>query len=234
MELANTELMPQVTTNVQEHTPEVGQAQNAGHLQQAEQKSASFSQNQGKAQDLEGQHLQKAHLTASINDAEQGNGEQVREEYSPESYEIKLPEGFQAELHDQSVLERFTHFCSASGVSPEQAQKAVDFYLGEQNSALQGMHAHCETTLRAQWKEHYNSRLATAKRACVSLDREMGGRLMPLINAGLGNDPTFAELMHKVGEKISEDSFGNISGGTAKSEAMSTEEFLRKVVFKGK
>lgn len=154
--------------------------------------------------------------------------------FTPEDYRIEIPESFPAELHDPAVVDRFTSFCASAGVSPEQAQKAVDFYMAEQASAMNGMHDHCETALRAQWKEQYGARLATARQACVALDRQMQGRLMPLVNAGLGNNPVFAELMAKVGERIGEDSFGHMSGAAPRDEAMTTEEFLRKVVFKNK
>ena len=172
--------------------------------------------------------------------AEGGAGGEATEQgaqvaaFSPDQYQIALPETFPAELHDPAVVERFTSFCASAGVSPEQAQKAVDFYMAEQASAMSGMHEHCETTLRSQWKEQYGARLASAKQACVSLDRQMQGRLMPLVNAGLGNNPVFAELMAKVGERITEDSFGHTRGAAPREEAMSTEEFLRKVVFRNK
>ncbi|WP_051257676.1 hypothetical protein [Desulfovibrio cuneatus] len=151
-----------------------------------------------------------------------------------DDYAITLPDSLPEEARDMALVGRFKQFCADSGLSPEQAQKAVNFYLGEQDSATQGMHEQCETQLRALWRERYPERLSKARQACVAFDKRMGGRLMPLLNAGLGNHPVVAEFMAEVGASMGEDSFGGAKGGEAPNEAMSTEEFLRKVVFKNK
>ncbi len=151
-----------------------------------------------------------------------------------EDYAIALPDSLPDEARDMALVGRFKQFCADSGLSPEQAQKAVNFYLAEQDSATQGMHEQCETQLRTLWRERYPERLAKARQACVAFDKRMGGRLMPLLNAGLGNHPVVAEFMAEVGASMGEDSFGSAMGGEAPNEAMSTEEFLRKVVFKNK
>lgn len=151
-----------------------------------------------------------------------------------EDYAITLPDSLPEEARDMALVGRFKQFCADSGLSPEQAQKAVNFYLGEQDSATQGMHEQCETQLRTLWRDRYPERLAKARQACVAFDKRMGGRLMPLLNAGLGNHPVVAEFMAEVGATMGEDSFGGAKGGEAPNEAMSTEEFLRKVVFKNK
>ncbi len=153
---------------------------------------------------------------------------------TPEAYDISLPEHLPASEVDGAMLERFKSFCASSGLSPQQAQQAVDFYMSEQANALNGITEQCEMVLRSHWKEQFNTRLSHAKQACVAFDRRMQGRLMPLINAGLGSNPVFGELMALVGEGLSEDSFGHSRRGPVHDEAMSTEEFLRTVVFKGK
>lgn len=151
-----------------------------------------------------------------------------------DDYAITLPDSLPEEARDMALVGRFKQFCADSGLSPEQAQKAVNFYLAEQDSATQDMHEHCEAQLRTLWRERYPERLAKARQACVAFDKRMGGRLMPLLNAGLGNHPVVAEFMAEVGASMGEDSFGGVIGGEAPNEAMSTEEFLRKVVFKNK
>ncbi len=153
---------------------------------------------------------------------------------SPEEYTIVLPENAPGDPVDTAVLDRFKCFCSSSGLTAEQAQRAVDFYMAEQGHALTGMHEQCEMILRSQWNERYAERMAMARGACMSLDRRMGGRLMPLVRAGLGSHPVFGELMALVGESMTEDSFSHSGAGSAPDEAMSTEEFLRTVVFKGR
>ena len=151
-----------------------------------------------------------------------------------DDYAITLPDSLPEEARDMALVGRFKQFCADTGLSPEQAQKAVNFYLGEQDSATQGMHEQCETQLRSLWRDRYPERLAKARQACVAFDKRMGGRLLPLLNAGLGNHPVVAEFMAEVGASMGEDSFGGAMGGEAPNEAMSTEEFLRKVVFKNK
>ncbi len=149
-----------------------------------------------------------------------------------ESYDNLLPEGFPAEHVDQNLLGRFKQFCAGSGLSSEQAARAVNFYLTEQNGLAEQMQERCEADLRARWGSRYDERLSEARRTCFALDKRMGGRLMPLVGAGLGNHPAFGELMALVGRSMAEDSFGSAPGAAAPQAPLSTEEYLRQVVFK--
>lgn len=133
---------------------------------------------------------------------------------------------------DTAAADRFRTLCAAQGLTPEQARAAVDFYVAE-HEAAGGLAADgCEAGLRTLWKGRYDERIDAARRAVRTLDGRMEGRLTPLVRAGLGNHPAFAELMALVGERMGEDSLGAGSGPAgARGEAMSTEEFLRTVVF---
>jgi len=133
---------------------------------------------------------------------------------------------------DTAAADRFRTLCAAQGLTPEQARAAVDFYVAE-HEAAGGLAADgCESGLRTLWKGRYDERIDAARRAVRTLDGRMEGRLAPLVRAGLGNHPAFAELMALVGERVGEDSLGAGSGPAgARGEAMSTEEFLRTVVF---
>lgn len=133
---------------------------------------------------------------------------------------------------DTAAADRFRALCAAQGLTPEQARAAVDFYVAE-HEAAGGLAADgCEAGLRTLWKGRYDERIDTARRAVRSLDARMEGRLAPLVRAGLGNHPAFAELMALVGERMGEDSLGAGTGPAgARGEAMSTEDFLRTVVF---
>ena len=153
---------------------------------------------------------------------------------APQVYDAVLPEGFPAEHVDQALLGRFKQFCGSAGLSPEQAAKAVSFYLTEQNGLAEQMQERCEADLRAKWGSRYDEQLSKARRACFALDKRMGGRLMPLVNAGLGNHPAFGELMALLGRDMAEDSIGTASGAAAPKAPMSTEEYLRRVVFKNR
>lgn len=133
---------------------------------------------------------------------------------------------------DTAAADRFRTLCAAQGLTPEQARAAVDFYVAE-HEAAGGLAADgCESGLRTLWKGRYDERIDAARRAVRTLDGRMEGRLAPLVRSGLGNHPAFAELMALVGERMGEDSLGAGSGPAgARGEAMSTEEFLRTVVF---
>lgn len=133
---------------------------------------------------------------------------------------------------DTEAADRFRALCAAQGLTPEQARAAVDFYVAE-HEAAGGLAADgCEAGLRTLWKGRYDERIDAARRAVRSLDARMEGRLAPLVRAGLGNHPAFAELMALVGDRMGEDSLGAGSGPAgARGEAMSTEDFLRTVVF---
>ena len=129
-----------------------------------------------------------------------------------QAYDAVLPEGFPAEHVDQALLGRFKQFCGSAGLSPEQATKAVSFYMTEQNGLAEQMQERCEADLRAKWGSRYDEQLSKAKRTCLALDKRMGGRLMPLVNAGLGNHPAFGELMALLGRDMAEDSIGVAPG----------------------
>ena len=144
-------------------------------------------------------------------------------------YAFDLPDHLSV---DTAAADRFRTLCAAQGLTPEQARAAVNFYVAE-HEAAGGLAADgCEAGLRTLWKGRYDERIDTARRAVRSLDARMEGRLAPLVRAGLGNHPAFAELMSLVGERLGEDSLGAGTGPAgARGEAMSTEDFLRTVVF---
>ncbi len=144
-------------------------------------------------------------------------------------YAFDLPDHLSV---DTAAADRFRALCAAQGLTPEQARAAVDFYVAEHETAGGLAADGCEAGLRTLWKGRYDERIDTARRAVRSLDARMEGRLAPLVRAGLGNHPAFAELMSLVGERMGEDSLGAGAGPAgARGEAMSTEDFLRTVVF---
>jgi hypothetical protein len=151
-----------------------------------------------------------------------------------QAYESVLPEGFPAEHVDQALLGRFKQFCGSAGLNPEQAAKAVSFYMTEQNGLAEQMQERCEADLRTRWGSRYDEQLSKARRTCFALDKRMGGRLMPLVSAGLGNHPAFGELMALLGRDMAEDSIGVAPGAAIPKAPMSTEEYLRRVVFKNR
>lgn len=149
---------------------------------------------------------------------------------TPSPFAVKFPEGMPV---SQELLENYQAFCSDCGLSNEQAQQAVDFYLKEQTRQLD---AECELSRQllqtGAWKGNFEERLSVANSAVRALDAQLGGRLQPMLEAGLGNNHVFAEMMACVGDLLQEESFIPHAGGGVATRSMSTEDFLRNEVFK--
>lgn len=160
-----------------------------------------------------------------------GNGT-ASMQYTRESYSFQLPDDLPLA---PAVMNDFTEFCSESGLSPTQAQKAVDFYLGQVRKENGRSREACECALRnGVFAQGFNEQIAAARRATRELDARMNGRLMPLVEAGLGNSPEFVELMAHLGGMMSEESLNTSALAHGGAQEMSIEDFLRQEVFKNK
>lgn len=146
------------------------------------------------------------------------------------SFSVKFPDDVPV---SQELLENYQAFCADCGLSNEQAQQAVDFYLKEQTRQ---MDAERELSMHilenGAWKGQFEERLSVANNAVRALDAQLGGRLQPMLEAGLGNNHVFAEMMACVGDLLQEENFIPHAGGAASNRSMSTEDFLRNEVFK--
>ncbi|MFV0421686.1 hypothetical protein [Oleidesulfovibrio sp.] len=166
----------------------------------------------------------RQHAAEAVNQAPQ---QVVR---TVEEYTITLPE--QLPVKDE-LLQDFKGFCAETGLSPEQAQRAADFYVSRLMQDRIGCRADCEHALRnGVFGNAYDDRLAGARHALTSLDGRMQGRLAPMIEAGWGNHPVFVEMMAHVGEMLGEDALGASLSGGGGVGPMSTEDFLRQEVFR--
>lgn len=168
---------------------------------------------------------------------EDGNhAAQAREEggASHDVYALELPRHMAV---DPAVEGRFKALCAQTGFTPEQARAAVDFWVAETEAAAGHSMEQCEATLRKQWGRGYGERLEGARQAARVLDGRMGGRLGRLLQGPMGNSPEVVEMLSHVAGALNEDSVGApgaVPGGAAAGShgPMSTEEFLRNVVFK--
>ncbi|MGL4722379.1 MAG: hypothetical protein ACRCV3_03665 [Desulfovibrionaceae bacterium] len=144
-----------------------------------------------------------------------------------EVFEVDFPENCDAESKN-----RFLCHCMDVGITKEQAQSLVDFYSQEQEGILEKTYQESENILKDKWGTRYKSSLQKARKALVELDRRLSGRLIPIFTDGYGNNPVLIEMLVEIGNMLEEDVLGMPAQGRASNKAMSTEEFLTKVVFK--
>ncbi len=148
----------------------------------------------------------------------------------PQPFAVKFPDDIPI---SQDLLDNYQAFCADCGLNNEQAQQAVDFYLQEQ---ARQMDAERELSMNilenGAWKGQFDQRLSVANSAVRALDSQLGGRLQPMLDAGLGNNHVFAEMMACIGDLLQEENFIPHSGGSVTARSMSTEDFLRNEVFK--
>jgi hypothetical protein len=134
---------------------------------------------------------------------------------------------------NQDLLDNYQAFCADCGLNNEQAQQAVDFYLQEQTRQMDAEREFSMNILEnGAWKGQFDQRLSVANSAVRALDSQLGGRLQPMLDSGLGNNHVFAEMMACVGDLLQEENFIPHSGGSVTARSMSTEDFLRNEVFK--
>lgn len=166
----------------------------------------------------------EADISLSQTDPATGDGA------TPTPFAVKFPDTMPV---SQELLDNYQAFCSDCGLNNEQAQQAVDFYLKEQTRQLD---AECDLSRQlletGAWKGKFDERLSVANSAVRALDAQLGGRLQPMLEAGLGNNHVFAEMMACVGDLLQEESFIPHGGGGVATRSMSTEDFLRNEVFK--
>ncbi len=172
---------------------------------------------------------------------ENGNGDNTAEgnpaapnAFQAEAYNFAMPA---AVAQDPALVSRIQDFCASSQLSPQQAQAAMSFWQAEQNAAMEQGLKHCEQNLKDRWQGSYDHKLEQARSTLKMLDSRMEGRLMPLMQGPLGNSPVFAEMLEKLSDVVGESTMeaggmGGTRGSFAGPQRMSTEDFLRQVVFK--
>lgn len=164
--------------------------------------------------------------------AQNANGSETvtSHEGQPQPFAVKFPDDVPV---SQDLLDNYQAFCTDCGLNNEQAQQAVDFYLQEQTRQMDAEREFSMNILEnGAWKGQFDQRLSVANSAVRALDSQLGGRLQPMLDSGLGNNHVFAEMMACVGDLLQEENFIPHSGGSVTARSMSTEDFLRNEVFK--
>jgi len=107
----------------------------------------------------------------------------------------------------QDDMDTFASVSSRLGLTTPQAQSLVDFFAGrvkanaDQNR--RPTEAAATVELQAEWREHFDRKVASARRAVEALG---GDRLRAhLIKRGLNNDPEMVRLFAGLGEKMTAD-----------------------------
>lgn len=150
-------------------------------------------------------------------------------EHAPQydEYELSL-----AENVDQGLKQRFICHCIEHAIPKEHAQVLIDFLQEEQESILDNASTYSQNVLKELWGSRYIANMNRAKHALLAIDRKMDGRLVEFFEEGYGNHPVLIEMLSIIGSQMEEDSIAMPAKGFNTDKAMSTEEFLTKVVFK--
>lgn len=133
---------------------------------------------------------------------------------------------------DSGFKQRFIYHCIEHNIPEDYAQAFVEFLKEEQQAILENANKYAEKVLRERWGTRYRVCVNRAKQAVIALDRQLEGRLIPFFEEGYGNHPILIEMLAFIGSTMEEDSIAMPVKGFHADKAMSTEEFLTKVVFK--
>lgn len=144
-----------------------------------------------------------------------------------------LPEGTPL---DEALMSEWRAFAHESGLPPQLAQAAVDFFGRASGARISKMitdAANAETRLtqdlQATWGQNYAANQQLAARAFqalaaeMKLDPEQAKLLGAKLNGGLG-DPVLVKFFHHLAGKMGEDTLAIPSGGNAPAMQRATAE----------
>lgn len=148
-----------------------------------------------------------------------------------EDLKLTLPEGTQG---DASLLDPFKEFCVKQGIPARQAQELINWQSKFAAEATADYIAAGENALRERWTgKKYDQNREQALVALSTLDRRMGGRLVPAAKAnGMVNDPVVIEALYTISTIISEDSLGGGSPGAGSDKPEDPADHFRALGFK--
>jgi hypothetical protein len=151
----------------------------------------------------------------------------------PEDLDIPLPEGVNAaEVSDAW----FRELAVQQGLSKGQAKALTEAYNRELTAIPERLRAVAEKSLRAEYGEDYEAKIARANDTVLRFDRMSGGTeenpgpFVRMLRMGLGNHPDFIRVMVAVSESVSDSALPGVSLGGGGADAMTTEQFLNEVM----
>ncbi len=129
---------------------------------------------------------------------------------------------------DQNAPElvHFKQFCLDNNISPEQAQKTLEYQTGIMDAAADQAKTDGEAQLRSDWGNEFDGNLTKALTALTAIDRDTGGQLAATLKAtGSANNPEVVKALLWVHERIGEDNLGaGGPGGAPLNTPISTED----------
>lgn len=148
---------------------------------------------------------------------------------APADFELKLPEGFQA---NQDAVGKFKAAAKVAGLDGPKAQALFDVYAQAEVASVQRQKDEAQKQLE-DWKKavegdkdmggaNYQATRASAQKA---MEKFASPQLRELMNAtGFGEHPEFVRFAAKVGQAISEDNAGATGGGGTTTPQKPTRE----------
>ena len=112
---------------------------------------------------------------------------------------------------DQNAPEllSFKQHCLDTGISPEAAQKTLEYQSNLLTQANETARAAGEAQLRTDWGNNYDANITKSLVALSAIDKATGGTLAAKLKMNGGaNDPDILKALNWVSEKIGEDSLG--------------------------
>jgi len=127
--------------------------------------------------------------------------DKIRGVENPDGYEIKdIPENVPRDEDMEALVRKVAY---ENGGQKHVVENMIKTYYDALSQSITQARVESENTLKAEWKENYDTNLEVAKRAC----RELGGEEFVgiLENTGLGNNHIFIKAFHNIGLKILND-----------------------------
>lgn len=112
----------------------------------------------------------------------------------------KVP-GLNEEVND------FKTFAHEIGLTNEQAQKLVQYQVGNIENAVQDQEqavADAQASLQKLWGQEYNNRLAAAKQMASIMREKHGDAVDALINSSAGNNPVVLDMLSEMAQTYKE------------------------------
>jgi len=141
-------------------------------------------------------------------------------------YDLKFPENVPLDEQDKS---EFVELMKKSGFNNEQAQALVDYQSkinAKYAKTVESEHANTiegwKKTIKTQYGADYETKIAAGKKALETYFSPESIALLGDKGSGLGNHPSIAADLIKLGESLMEDKSvqgGKAAGGAAKSAA---------------